>query len=623
MSDLHTSAAEAGLQRDWHDANGHPQQIEDGVLDAILARLDSTGPDVPFLSAEAGSAVSLPHGLHGTAQVLFEDGSTAWKPIEDGRIAGIDTIGYHQLIVGDRALPLAIAPPRCPQFAGRGWGASIQIPSLRGTRPSAYGDLGTLAEAATAFGRAGASALAISPTHALYPSDPARFSPYSPSTRLFHNVLLADPTLIGAPPPPVIGEELIDWRSAAPTRLHHLRATFDGLSDDLHAAVAAFRHQRGATLEAHARFDALHATFGGGGWRDWPDAYRDPSGEAVTRFAAEHADRVTFYAFLQWLTDLSLAAAQRAARETMAIGLIADLAVGMDSGGSHGWSRRDELLTGLSIGAPPDHLGPEGQTWGITALDPFALARTGFRPFIETIRASLAHAGGIRIDHALGFERLWVVPEGAPASAGAYLTMPAAHLKRIVAIEAHRADAIVIAEDLGTIPPGLRDDLSARGMLGMRVLLFERDWNGAFIPPDRWDRETVAMTGTHDTPTIAGWWSGRDIAWGRQLGRAVPHEAEAWRAGERASLWAAVGGSDDAPGEPPLDTILAAVSTAPAPLAIFPLEDIVGIVEQPNIPGTIEEHPNWRRRMPGPAAEMLTRPDVARRAAQLTRARPG
>ncbi|SEM90074.1 4-alpha-glucanotransferase [Sphingomonas gellani] len=631
MSDLHARAAAAGLQCDWEDANSRPQRVADDVLAAILDRLDMSAATEPFLTAEAGAAIAAPDGVTGDVELAMQDGPSSRLTIKGGALPAIDTVGYHRLISGKRNFTLAVAPRRCRVPEGRGWGAAVQIPALRDDRPGAYGDFGTLARSAAAFGRAGAAALAISPTHALFPADPTRFSPYSPSTRLFHNVALADPAMIGAP----FGEEaapaLIDWPQCVAARLRHLRAVFDTAADGVQGAVSAFRAERGEALEAHARFDAMHAHLGGGGWRDWPTAYRDPAGEAVQRFAADHAQDVSFYAFLQWLAERGLAEAQRAAREHMRIGLVADLAVGMDSGGSHGWSRRGDLLTGLTVGAPPDPLGPDGQSWGITALDPFALARTGFAAFIETIRAALAHAGGIRIDHALGLDRLWVIPEGASAAEGAYLTMPGETLKRIIAIEAHRADdglgAVVIAEDLGTVPPGFRDDLAARGMLGMRVLPFERDKAGTFVPPAKWDRQAVAMTGTHDTPTLAGWWRGRDIDWACRLGRGDASTCEAdrrdERKGERASMWRAVGGTGEPPETPPIDTILTAVAAAPAPLAIVPLEDLAALEEQPNLPGTIDEHPNWRRRMPDATDAMLASPDVARRTALLTNERPG
>ena len=610
-----------GLQRDWVDADGCAQRVDDEVLRAIRDRLDPTPAAEPFLSGDSGARVALPPGCAGIAQVTFEDGSGAALPLDEaGRLPALDKVGYHHVEVAGRRFQLALAPRRCPDPPPRGWGVAVQVPALRGRVERAFGDAGTLADSAAALARAHACAVAISPTHALFPAAPARFSPYSPSTRLFHNVLLADPALIGVPLPPVRATALIDWPQAARERIAQLRAAFDLASEGALSAARAYRRQRGATLEAHARFEALHAVLGGHGWQDWPVAYHDPNGEAVIRFAAEHERDISFYAFLQWLADLGLATAQRTARERMATGIVADLAVGMDAGGSHAWSAREELLTGLTVGAPPDPLGPDGQNWGITALDPFALERTGFRAFIDTLRVALAHAGGIRIDHALGLERLWVIPAGEDASRGAYLKMPGDHLRRIVAIEAHRAEAVVIAEDLGTVPPGFRDTLAERCMLGMRVLPFERDEDGGFVPPAAWDEAAVAMTGTHDTPTLAGWWKERDIDWAEQLGRSGADRAR--RGGERAALWHAMGKPGDPPVAAPVDAMIAHVASAPCPLAIVPLEDLLGLEEQPNLPGTIDEHPNWRRRMDAPTAALLARRDVARRAALLNAERP-
>ncbi|MEH3036974.1 MAG: 4-alpha-glucanotransferase [Sphingomonas adhaesiva] len=611
----------ARLLRDWTDANGRPQRVADDVLAAIEERLSPGTPaESPFLSVDAGHMLALPGGAAGTAELLFEDGGRTHVAIaDDGTILAPDRPGYHQLCATGCTFTLAIAPRRCPAPPARAWGAAVQIPALREATPTAFGDAGTLARATPAFARIGAQALAISPTHALFPGAPARISPYSPSTRLFHNVLLADPSLIGLAPPPAAAPPLIEWQAAIPERMALLRAAYDGAGEAVRAAAAAWRRQRGAMLEAHARFDALHARLGGDGWRDWPAAFHDPAGEAVIRFAAQEEDAVAFFAFLQWLTDLSLAQAQRTAREGMAIGLIADVAVGMASDGSHAWGAPDEVLCGLTIGAPPDPLGPQGQNWGITALDPLALERHAFRPFIDTLRAAFAHAGGVRIDHALGLERLWVIPEGADASQGAYLTMPGEHLRRIVAIEAHRAGGIVIAEDLGTVPPGLRDALAQRCMMGMRVLPFERDGDGGFLPPAEWDDSAVAMTGTHDTPTVAGWWTGHDLDWARRLGRGGEDD----RATARAALWQALGGTGDPPADVPLDAILAHVAAAPGALALFPLEDLLGLLEQPNLPGTIDEHPNWRRRLSGDIHTLLAQRAVVRRARLLTSERPG
>jgi 4-alpha-glucanotransferase len=668
MTPLHSLAIEAGLQIDWEDAAGAPQHVADAALVAVLAALglpaDNAGAieesrrllaedraaGCSFLSADVAAAILLPAGCldAGNAELVAEDGSrrsVTLTPVEGGlHMPPEATPGYYQLVQGARAIRLAIAPRRCFGIADaagaqRLWGTAVQIPGLRDATPRAFGDFGTLADGARRFAAAGADAVAISPVHALFPADASRYSPYAPSSRLFLNILYGDPALAGPQVDEAPSGELIDWSTAIPARLRVLRAAFEGRDASVREAVADYARAGGDELLRHARFDALHAHFfqatGATGWQGWPAEFHDPAGPAVARFAADHAEEVDFYLFCQWLAKRSLDAAQRSATDGgMALGLIADLAVGMDGGGSHAWSRRDDLLTGLSLGAPPDLLGPEGQSWGITGFSPRALQRTGFEPYIATLRAALDHAGGIRIDHALGLRRLWVVPEGASARDGAYLTMPLDDMLRILAIESHRARALVIGEDLGTVPEGFRPKMDERGMLGMRVLPFERDQNG-FIPPDRWSAEAAAMTGTHDLATVAGWWTGRDIDWNWDLGRtragSVEAEERATRAEERTLLWKACTDAEitDAP-EPSandptaaVDAALAFIAGTPCELAILPIEDLIGAVEQPNLPGTIDEHPNWRRRMPAPTSELLDRPEVARRVARINSMRNG
>jgi 4-alpha-glucanotransferase len=668
MSPLHSLATEAGLLIDWEDAAGDPQRVADDALVAVLAALDlpadSAGAiadsrrrlaedqaaSCSFVSADVGAPVALPAGClgEGPAELHLEGGAASSVTVTKRRaglsVPAIDTPGYHRLVQGERTIRLAIAPQRCfgvADAAGgkRLWGTAVQIAGLRDASPRAFGDFGALADTARAFAASGADALAISPVHALFPADVSRYSPYAPSSRLFLNILYADPALAGAAVDEPTSAELIDWSTAIPARLRQLRAAFDARDDAVRAQVADYARERGDELLRHARFDAIHAHFfhesGTTGWQGWPSEFHNPAGEAVARFAAEHADEVDFYLFCQWLAKRSLDAAQRAATDGgMALGLIADLAVGMDGGGSHAWSRRDDLLTGLSLGAPPDLLGPEGQSWGITGFSPRALQRTAFEPYIATLRAALDHAGGIRIDHALGLRRLWVVPEGASPRDGAYLTMPLDDMLRVLAIESHRARAVVIGEDLGTVPEGFRPKMDERGMLGMRVLPFERDEDG-FVPAENWSPEAAAMTGTHDLATVAGWWSERDIDWNWQLGRtradAVEADERATRAEERELLWqafedAGITDADAPPAQDPaaaVDSALAFVAGTPCELAILPIEDLIGAVEQPNLPGTIDEHPNWRRRMPAPTPELLDRPEVARRVARINAMRTG
>ena len=656
MSDFQKLVVAAGLQPEWQDAAGRRQTVSDEALRAILDRLghpsssatqiaDSlaaialrTARAPRFLSVDVGDPIQLATTLSGKAELTLENGTRMSVAIDRGALKPIDHTGYHRLEIGDDVIDLLVAPRRCFTIAdavpGRKiWAPAVQIPSLRGKTAKAFGDFGTLAETARAFGEHGADALAISPTHALFPADASRYSPYAPSSRRFLNGLYADPSAFaGTSDDPT--PDLIDWQSAIPAKLARLRKTFDQDTKSFGKILDAFRRDRGDDLERHAEFDALHAHFfattGARGWQQWPAEYHDPASPAVRRFVTEHAEDVTFYVFLQWLARRDLDAAQTAAKDAgMAIGLIADLAVGMDPGGSHGWSRRDDLLTGLSIGAPPDPLGPDGQSWSITGFDPQALRESGFAPFIATIRAALAHAGGIRIDHAFGLRRLWVVPEGASAAEGAYLDMPFDDLMRIVAMESQRAKAIVIGEDLGTVPDGFREAMDARGMLGMRVLWFERDAEG-FVPPAKWSPDAVAMTGTHDLATIAGWWSGRDIDWTWDLGRksdAIDEPADrAARADDRAALWSALdtGAKQPSPDDtdPVVDAAIAHVAGTPCALAIIPIEDLAGVIEQPNLPGTVDEHPNWRRRLPDTTEGLLQRPAVAARIDALNATRP-
>lgn len=594
---LHRRAREAGVVRDWTDAAGVRRRVSDDTLAAVLEALGRPAEEgeAPLITADVGEPVRLP----------------------SGRTHMFDEPGYHEI----EGITVAAAPRRGWTVAdaapGRTrWGAAVQVPSLRDRRGEAFGDFAALARCAETLGRAGADALAISPVHALFPSDPRRFGPYGPSSRLFLNAWLADP---GGADAAGGGGDLIDWERAVPDRMARLRRRFEAGGDD----VEAFRRQGGEELERHARFDALAAHFGTG-WPDWPAAYRDPGAPAVEAFARERRDEVEFHRWLQWLADRGLAAAQAAAKAAgMAVGLIADLAVGMAADGSHAWSRPEALLRGLSVGAPPDPLGPDGQDWGITTFAPAALKRAGFADFLATIRAAMRHSGGVRVDHAMGLNRLWVVPHGFPPTEGAYLLYPERDLMRLLALESRLAQAIVVGEDLGTVPPGFREAMAARGFLGMRVLWFERD-----RPPPDWDRQAAAMTSTHDLPTLAGWWSERDIDWAWRIGRtsafASEPEERAARAKERERLWRAIGSGPQPPPKQPAAAVTAAighVANSACELALIPAEDLLGVVEQPNLPGTTDQHPNWRRRLPLPVEAMLGSPDVAERLARLDAAR--
>src|SRR6185437_6189209 len=497
--------------------------------------------------------------------------------------------------------------------------------------------------------RRGAHALAVSPTHAMFSAEPSRFSPYSPSSRLWLNVTHIDPAAVfGADAARAALEAaqagdawsalealpLIDWPNAVKLKLKVLRTLYEQFSaqergQDTPRALEfhGFCERAGRALEDHARFEALQAAQlaqgGNGHWRDWPEALRDPRSPEVEAFADAHRHEVTFHLFLQWLAAKGLSHAQHAARDAgMAVGLIADLAVGCDSAGSHAWSYRDDMLQSVSVGAPPDLFNQAGQAWGLTTFSPRAMRTEGFSAFIDMLRAAFAHAGGIRIDHILGLRRLWLAPEGESARNGAYLRYPLEDLLRLIALESWRHRAIVIGEDLGTVPPGFRERLDEHGIAGIRVLWFERAVDGNdFKPPQEWDRNAVGTTTTHDLPTVAGWWRGSDIAWRNRIGQTSarpdgqdPEEAaQEERTSDRAALWlafqqagvAAPDVSAPPPDSAPVDEALAFVAATPGPLVTFPLEDLLALDEQPNLPGSIDEHPNWRRRLSLPIDELF------------------
>jgi 4-alpha-glucanotransferase len=283
----------------------------------------------------------------------------------------------------------------------------------------------------------------------------------------------------------------------------------------------------------------------------------------------------------------------------------------------------------LNVGAPPDLFNPHGQNWGLTTFSPRGLVAGAFAPFIDMLRAGMRHAGGMRIDHAMGLMRLWVIPEGAGPQEGAYLSYPLDDLLRLTALESHRHRAIVIGEDLGTVPAGFRERLSAAGIAGTRVFWFERKGT-RFLPPRAWDVETVAMTSTHDLPTVAGWWSGHDIEVRERCNIVRDGERERrLRQRDRKALWSALCAAREqtgamAPPQAPagvVDATLRFVARTPARLALIPLEDALGSQDQPNVPGTIDEHPNWRRRYNANAGEMLNDYTVHKRLEAVARAR--
>ncbi|MDT7951641.1 MAG: 4-alpha-glucanotransferase [Acetobacteraceae bacterium] len=662
MSALRTLAEAVGVAPRWQNYRHEWQEVSEDSLRAILTALgfpaesetdvaqsraqlaDGRASLPPLITATLNTPTRLPIEP-GPFELTLEDGTRRSGTLEastgGATLPAVEIIGYHLLETAGHRVTLAVAPEQgqtIPETA-RPWAFTVQLYGLRRKGDGGLGDFEALRQLMAPAKRHGADGVAISPVHAQFSADPDRFSPYSPSSRINLNVLHAAIDMAPGPENDALERaDLVDWSTVSRRRLAALRAEFDSLSADRQSALAAFRAGAGDATETHARFEALHAVqFGQHGrwhWRTWPEGLRHPGNPDVAAFAREHANEVTFHAFMQWRADEGLRGAQQAARDAgMSIGLIADLAVGADSGGSHGWARQDQILGSVNIGAPPDLLNGRGQNWGLAAFSPTGLRQHGYSAFLEMLRAAMRHAGGVRIDHALGLRRLWVIPEGCESKHGAYLAFPQSDLMRLIALESARHRAIVVGEDLGTIPPGFQDEMALSGVLGMRVLWFERDLR-SFWQPRGWSPAAAAMTSTHDLPTLAGWWRGRDLEWRAKLNLSGGPEQEAEdghdRFRDRFMLWEAMQASGTVQGPPPPDEEPAAfvdaatryVAGAACDLMLLPIEDALGLEEQPNLPGTMsDQHPNWQRRLPTDTSQLLEAPAVAARLAAVGEAR--
>ncbi len=651
MTTLQDLAEQHGVATSWYDIAGQRHEVPATTLEAVLQGLGvdpaaGLASDVrpPQLATPEGPVVvpELPVGAAYTVEL--DDGTRregrALEGAGGGALGAGLPMGLHRLVWDDGARHLLVAPERCllPHELGcaRAFGVGAQLYGLRSRRPSAIGDFGDLRAAARLAGEAGGDLFGLSPLHALFMADAHARSPYSPSHRAFVNPLYIDvpwaADMLGLEPPAVasIGPELLDYPELAVTKQAALEAlfkTFRGKSDL--AELAAFRTVGGIALERHCRFEALHeASLAADPDRwafwTWPTGWRDPESAGVADFARKHDDRVTYFAFLQWLADQQLEATQAAARDSgMRLGLYRDLAVGVNPAGSMAWSTPGLALPGLAVGAPPDPLGPDGQNWGLAPFAPTKLAALGYRPLLDDLEMNARHAGAIRIDHVLGFERQFWIPDGAPAHEGTYVRFPFEVLARICALVSHRQRCVVVGEDLGTVPEGFRERLHGAGMLSCRVLWFERDGD-RYKTPGEYPQQALASVSTHDLPTVRGFMAGKDLDWRADLGG---HNADrrksahASRDADATSLTDAVRavGIEDEPFAVALHRYLATTASA---LALLQLEDLADTLEQPNLPGTVDEHPNWRRRLPVPVEDLFETPLTRAILAAVRDARP-
>jgi len=617
-------------------ATSYKNQLDESVevsLDAVVGVLAALGVDAATKASIAGeleavrrrpeqpSVVVLRQGetravtaVGPTARFRQEDGGERDLPVEDGRVlvGPALPIGWHSLLSGDVELPVAVAPRRAPEPEQRQWGLMVQLYAMRSQASWGMGDLADLGALADWTAEAGGGLVLVNPLHATGPVPPMQNSPYYPASRRWTNpiYLRIEDTAAYAGAPAQVRSRVDELRVPNDglllerdrtwvAKLESLELLYDTVTptdlDRLDPALLDW-----ATWCAIAERD-------GPDWRNWTSDLRRPDGTGVAAARDELAARIGLHAWLQRLCVEQLAAVQDRARAAgLAHGIVHDLAVGTDPAGADAWAMQDVLALGARIGAPPDTFNQQGQDWGMPPWHPARLADAAYTPLRDLLRSQLAHAGGVRIDHVLGAFRMWWVPEGASPRDGTYVSYDANALLGVAALEARRAGAVLIGEDLGTVTPDVRTALADRGILGTSVLWFEREdpadgQTGPLRPLDEWRAQAAASITTHDLPTALGWLRGEHVRVRAEIGVLDDPDAEErdWLR-EREELIALLraAGLLDANHEGDADELVlamhAAVASTPSRIVLAAPADAIGDLRQPNLPGTIDEYPNWR-----------------------------
>jgi 4-alpha-glucanotransferase len=645
------------------DVDASSEQSRNAALEQRRAAAWATALP-PYVVAWHGTErtveVHVEHGTSVDVHVALEDGTTRplaqvdnWEPPREiaGRAVGEASfaiaadlpVGYHTL-----AAQTAGQSHRCPLIVAPGWlgmpdrlgnrklwGLAAQLYSVRSHRSWGVGDLTDLGELASWAGAEhGAGFVLINPLHAAQPVPPMEPSPYLPTTRRFAHPLYL--RVEGVPEfgylDPVSRDEIarlarqananidvIDrdnsWaaKRAALTMLYRA-----GLTPGRAIQYRAFCRREGVELDAFATWCALSEAYGAD-WRNWPGPLQHPRNPDVAAFAAQHGARVDFHRWLQWLLDEQLAEAQSATvRAGMPLGIMHDLAVGVNLAGADAWIWQDAMAPGMTVGAPPDPYAQTGQDWNQPPWRPDRLAELAYAPFRDLIRNVLRHAGGLRVDHVMGLFRLWWIPAGAPPTAGTYVYYDHEAAVGVLLLEAQRAGAVVVGEDLGTVEPSVREYLRERGVLGTSVLWFEFDWDGGGgpLPPERWREYCLASVTTHDLPPTAGYLAGDHVRLRHRLGlltRPLEEELAADRADQAAWLDLLHRRGILAPGADEPTTTAAlhrALNGAPSRLRLLALTDAVGERRAQNQPGTVDQYPNWRVPLGGPDGRPLYLEDI-------------
>ncbi|HUP68649.1 MAG TPA: 4-alpha-glucanotransferase [Acidimicrobiales bacterium] len=602
-------------RREWREA---PPSTVEALMAAMGAGADGgddaggppgTGEDSRVRVVAAGQAAP----LVGHWQLRTEDG--AELSVEHELPPDLPP-GYHLLRRGDgHAVRLIVSPGSCFLPEGLGtWGWAVQLPSARSRSSWGIGDLGDLRRLGTWSASLGAGMCLSSPLHAPLPIAEQQPSPYFPSSRCFRSPLyvriedvpgagehVADLAVLAEKGRALNADRRIDRNEVVQLKLQALESLWPAFREQRSPEFDSYCEAEGGALAGYATFCALTEEHGTP-WSNWPAGLEDPEGAEVLSFVDGHRDRIRFHQWIQWLLDRQLEAAGAE------IGLVHDLAIGVDPEGADAWLWQDCFARGVRVGAPADEFNTKGQDWGLPPFDPWRLREAAYEPFVRTVRAGFRHGAGMRVDHVMGLFRLFWIPAGAGAEEGTYVRYPADELLGILALESHRAGAYVVGEDLGNVEESVREELAARRVLSYRLVWFEDR------PPREFPAQALAAVTTHDLPTIAGLWSGEDLLEQEQLGL-EPNVEATLEIQERISGW--TGLTDSAPAPEVVEALHRLLAEAPSVVVTATLEDALCVEERPNVPGTTDERPNWSLALPRPLEDMESEPLVLAVAAAL------
>jgi 4-alpha-glucanotransferase len=625
---LFTKADDLGIQPGFIDALGNHRVTSEAALKIIIDALPARAPHRlldgavvirPGRPARTAlkQAATLPLRwkivadlkviAQGEAQEEAQESVIIWPP-------GLPQGGYR-LQVTDASgcsddVPLIVAPPRA--FGGdfdRCWLMAVQLYGVRSARNWGIGDFTDLEGLIDLARQLGADGVGLNPLHALFDDRPGDCSPYSPNSRLFLNALFVDVERAPGFQPGAADDvaltklrqsDIVDYVAVAGLKWRALRRAFESFQADLdnprRADFEKFRGERAPLLQRFACFEVLRHKFGKPWW-EWPEAWQEPDeGNCARLRQGPDKDEIEFVEFVQWIADRQLGACQARAKSLgMKVGLYLDVAVGVQSDGFDAWNEQVAIARRLAVGAPPDALNTAGQDWGLAGFNAAGLEMKSFEPYREMLRASMRHAGAIRLDHVLGLKRLYLVPRGFAPDNGVYVRMPFDALLAATAQESVAHRCVVIGEDLGTVPDGFRQTLADWGIWSYQVMMFERDDHGRFRGIDYYAPDALVTFNTHDLSTYAGWRSFSDLKLKRSLG-IDPGESDDAR-------WHALTMLSDILRHHAIDThdlyaVAGFLARTRSRLLAISLEDLLGVIDQPNIPGTVNEHPNWRRRLP-------------------------